>query len=92
MKSQRYEILSMASMGQIEPEEAERRLAEMGRRRRLMARSVWLLVGSLAAAAAIAEFHLGNRILWILGTAVESLDSLEIFRQIHVFLSRILGR
>jgi hypothetical protein len=90
MKSQRYEILALASTGQIAPEEADRLLIALGTKQRKAAKILWTAAFLLTLTGLILGFHQGERIRLIFATCLQNLDSIEILRRIHMAISRFI--
>jgi DMSO reductase anchor subunit len=90
MKTERYQILSLAYTGQLAPEEAELRLASLGRRERRVFRMIFTAVVLIAVAAIVIVFHLEDKIRTIALSALQSLEESSVFRETYVFLRRVV--
>jgi DMSO reductase anchor subunit len=90
MKSERYQILSLAYTGQLAPEEAESRLASLGKRERRVYRLIFLAAAITTLAAIVIVFHLEDKVRLIAMSAVQAVESSSIVREIYVFCRRIL--
>jgi len=89
MKSERYQILSLAYTGQLAPEEAELRLARLGRRERVIFRMIFSVVVLAALAAIVIVFHLEEKVRFFAAAALQSFEDSAVFREIYVFLRRV---
>lgn len=89
MKSERYEILSLANTGQIPQEEAELRLALLGKRERRAFRLILSAVVLLALATLVIVFHLEDKIFSIAYSALQSIENSAIFRETYILLRRV---
>ena len=90
MKSERYQILSLAYTGQLAPEEAELRLSMLGKRERRVFRLILFAATIAAVAAIIVIFHLEDKIRLIAMSAVQAVEGSTIFRDVYVFCRRII--
>lgn len=89
MKSERYQILSLAYTGQIEPEEAELRLRTLGRRERRVFRLILSAAAIAAVAAIIVVFHLEDKVRTIALSTLQAVEGSVIFREIYLFCRRV---
>jgi hypothetical protein len=91
MSTERYQILSQLSHGLITDEEAERRLAQLGRQHRRLVKSIWTVIALAAGTVLIVKFRLDDDIRRALNSAILYLDQLPFFHYLHTFLIRVLG-
>lgn len=89
MKSERYEILSMVHSGQLAPEEAERRLAILGKRERRIFRLIFTAVVLVVLTAIVIVFHLEETIRIVTLSALQNVENSAVFHEIHLFFRRI---
>lgn len=89
MKSERYQILSLAYTGQIEPEEAELRLRTLGRRERRVFRLILSAAAIAAVATIIVVFHLEDKVRTIALSTLQAVEGSAIFREIYLFCRRV---
>ena len=90
MKTQRFEILTLATAGQISSEEADRLLVALGTKQRRAARVFWATAVVVVVPALILGFHQGEHVRMIFATILQRMDSMEYFRQVHVAISRLI--
>jgi hypothetical protein len=91
MSSERYQILSQLSTGQITNEEAERRLVKLGAEHRRLVKIIWATIALAIGTALIFKFRLDDNIRSALSSVIRYLDQLPLFHSIHTFVSRALG-
>ena len=91
MSTERYQILSQLSTGQITDEEAERRLVKLGREHRRLVKIIWTMIALAAGTALIVKFHLDEDIRRALNSVILYLDQLPFFHYLHTFFIRVLG-
>ena len=90
MKSERYQILSLAYTGQLAQEEAELRLRMLGKRARRVYRLIFFAAMIVTAAAIIVVFHLEDKIRLIALSALQAVEGSTIFREVYLFCRRVL--
>jgi hypothetical protein len=90
MKSERYQILALTSIGHISTEESDRLLAALGRKQRLLSRAVWFTGVAVVSVCAVFWFHLGEPIRLMFLSSLQTLDGFEAFRKIHELASHVL--
>jgi hypothetical protein len=90
MKSERYQILSLAYTGQLAPEEAELRLSMLGKRERRVFRLIVSAAAIVAVAAIIVFFHLEDKIRLIALSVSQYVEGSTIFREIYTFSRRVI--
>jgi len=91
MSSERMQILSLLSTGQISNEEAERRLAKIGQEHRRLVKIIWTMIALAVGTFLIMKFHLDDNIRSVLSSMIRYLDQMPVFHYLHTFLSRALG-
>lgn len=91
MSTERLQILSLLSSGQISNEEAELRLAKMGREHRRLTKLIWTAIALAVGTFLILRFHLDDNIRSFLSSVIQYLDQLPFFHYLHTFVSRALG-
>jgi hypothetical protein len=91
MKSERYQIISLAYTGQLAQEEAELRLASLGKRERRVFRLILFTATIAGVAAIIVIFHLEDKIRLIALSATQAIEGSTIFRDVYVFCRHILN-
>jgi DMSO reductase anchor subunit len=89
MKAERYQILSLAYTGQLAQEEAELRLASLGRRERRFFRVIFTAAVLVALAAIVIVFHLEDKVRMIAFSILQSLEDSALFRETYVFLRSV---
>jgi hypothetical protein len=90
MKSERYEILSLAYTGQLAPEEAELRLKILGKRERRVFRLILFAATIVALAAIVIVFHLEDKVRLIAMSAIQAVEGSTIFREVYLFCRRVV--
>jgi hypothetical protein len=90
MKSERYEILSLAYTGQLAQEEADLRLSMLGKRERRVFRLILFAATVVAVAAIVIVFHLEDKVRLIAMSAIGAVESSTIFREVYLFCRRVL--
>jgi DMSO reductase anchor subunit len=90
MKSERYQILSLAYTGQLAPEEAELRLNNLGKRERRVFRLILSAAAIVAVAAIVIVFHLEDKIRLIAMSAIQAVEGSTIFREVSLFSRRVI--
>jgi hypothetical protein len=88
MKSERYQILSLAYTGQLAPEEAESRLNMLGKRERRVFRLILSAAAIVAFAAIVLVFHLEDKIRMIAMSAIGAVEGSTVFREVYLFCRR----
>jgi hypothetical protein len=90
MSSQRYEILALVSNGVISAEQGDHLLISLGTRKRRAKLLFWSTVVAILAPCIVLYFHQVEHLRSLLQSMLGELDSLEIFRQVHVAISRAI--
>lgn len=90
MKSERYQILSLAYTGQLAQEEADLRLASLGKRERRVFRLILSAATVAVVAAIIVVFHLEDKIRLIAMSAIGAVEGSTIFREVYLFCRRVI--
>lgn len=90
MKSERLQILSLAYSGQLAQEEADLQLARLGKRERHAFRLILFAVVLVTVTAVVLIFHLEDKIRFMAGSAMQTLEGFPIFREVYAFVRRIL--
>ena len=90
MKSERYQILSLAYTGQLAQEEADLRLNMLGKRERRVFRLILSAATIAVVATIIVVFHLEDKIRMIAMSAIGAVEGSTVFREVYLFFRRII--